>query len=391
MKKPPKSHTTFNDFFTLSGLILGCTFLLVLKNGWSSDSVWEKLFVSLMAIGSFSVAFSRRARYILGAIFFGVGAIFMLYLSATNWEWNIDHILLTVLIFCIFSIPCAFLIAKGLERRRVRQRILIQQIDCMSGSEFEQFCADILRKNGFYDVRVMGGSGDQGVDIVARKGKSRYAIQCKCYSNKLGNTPVQEVFAGRIHYGCDVAAVMTNNYFTPGAIELARSTGVFLWDRDWVNSHLPPTKQKKNTLKKHCLKIRRKDDDVEYDPVLTEAIIIVVESGSSSVASLQEKLNLEPGQAERFLGQMEKLGVVGPFQAGRPRDVLMSPENASYQKLRRVFQKVKEQERLDLQQATKEVVTASSGGKTLDEEDMRRIIGEELKWRRQQITDSDEE
>ena len=104
--------------------------------------------------------------------------------------------------------------------------------DTLSGSEFEQFSAVLLQKNGYSDVKVLGGSGDQGVDITAKKNEISYAIQCKCYSSNLGNTPVQEVNAGRQFYGCHVGVVLTNRYFTAGAKELAEKTGVLLWDRD---------------------------------------------------------------------------------------------------------------------------------------------------------------
>lgn len=104
--------------------------------------------------------------------------------------------------------------------------------DTLSGSEFEQFSAVLLQKNGYSDVKVLGGSGDQGVDITAKKNGISYAIQCKCYSGNLGNTPVQEVNAGRQFYGCHVGVVLTNRYFTAGAKELAEKTGVLLWDRD---------------------------------------------------------------------------------------------------------------------------------------------------------------
>ena len=59
-----------------------------------------------------------------------------------------------------------------------------------------------------------------------------YAIQCKCYSSTIGNTPVQEVSAGKQFYKCHVGGVLTNQYFTAGAKELAEATGVLLWDRD---------------------------------------------------------------------------------------------------------------------------------------------------------------
>lgn len=76
----------------------------------------------------------------------------------------------------------------------------VSLIDGMEGHEFEYFCADLLRKNGFVDVSVTRGSGDQGVDILATKDGIKYAVQCKNYATPLGNTPVQEVVAGKIFY-----------------------------------------------------------------------------------------------------------------------------------------------------------------------------------------------
>lgn len=107
----------------------------------------------------------------------------------------------------------------------------ISSIDGMEGHDFEYFCADLLRKNGYSDVSVTKGSGDQGVDVLATKGGIKYAIQCKNYASALGNTPVQEVNAGKTFYNCHVGVVMTNSTFTPGAKTLAQATGVLLWDR----------------------------------------------------------------------------------------------------------------------------------------------------------------
>lgn len=107
---------------------------------------------------------------------------------------------------------------------------LVVDFDQMDGHEFEYYCADILRKNGFKDVSVTPGSGDQGVDVLATKDGIKYAIQCKNYASPLGNTPVQEVNAGKVYYNCHVGVVMTNSVFTPGAVQLAEATGVLLWD-----------------------------------------------------------------------------------------------------------------------------------------------------------------
>lgn len=107
-------------------------------------------------------------------------------------------------------------------------------IDAMEGHEFEHYCAELLEHNGFTEVEVTPASGDFGVDVLAKKDGITYAIQCKCYSDTVGNHAVQEALSGAQYYHRMVAVVMTNNYFTPAAIETAHRTNVLLWDRDTV-------------------------------------------------------------------------------------------------------------------------------------------------------------
>lgn len=123
----------------------------------------------------------------------------------------------------------------SITNRSNRTKIL-NIVDGMDGHGFEYWCANLLRKNGFVNVEVTPASGDHGVDILAEKDGIHYAIQCKCYSQDLGNTPVQEVYAGKEMYRCQVGVVMTNRYFTTGAKQLAEQTRVLLWDRDKLQS-----------------------------------------------------------------------------------------------------------------------------------------------------------
>ena len=115
---------------------------------------------------------------------------------------------------------------------KISHNKFFEVVDTMEGHEFEYWCADVLRGNGFSNVEVTQGSGDQGVDIIAEKDRIRYAVQCKCYSSDLGNKPVQEVNAGKTIYHCHIGVVMTNRYFTVGAKQAADATGTLLWDRD---------------------------------------------------------------------------------------------------------------------------------------------------------------
>lgn len=100
----------------------------------------------------------------------------------------------------------------------------------LTGEEFEQYVALLLADHHYRHIEITKGSGDQGVDILCDRNGKSYAIQCKNYAGAVGNFAVQEAYAGAEFYGCDVAVVVCPGTFTRGAIELAESTGVTLWD-----------------------------------------------------------------------------------------------------------------------------------------------------------------
>ena len=85
------------------------------------------------------------------------------------------------------------------------------------------------------EIKITPASGDHGIDILALKNEITYAIQCKCYSDNVGNAAVQQAHTGKSLYHKDIAVVITNRYFTAQAIEEAQSLGVKLWDRDKLN------------------------------------------------------------------------------------------------------------------------------------------------------------
>ncbi|MDE5746363.1 MAG: restriction endonuclease [Acetatifactor sp.] len=124
------------------------------------------------------------------------------------------------------------LILRAAKRRRP------SDMDLMEGHEFEYYCADLLRRAGFLEVEVTRGSGDYGVDILAERDGVTYAVQCKRYDGPVGVKAVQEAYAGRDYYDRMVGAVMTNQYFTRPAVEVARKLKILLWDRGYLESML---------------------------------------------------------------------------------------------------------------------------------------------------------
>lgn len=107
-------------------------------------------------------------------------------------------------------------------------------MDDMEGYEFEVYCARLLEESDFINVEVTKASKDYGVDITAEKDGVTYAIQCKCYSTPIGIKAIQEIYAGRDYYDKMVGVVMTNQYFTKPAVEVAKKLNIMLWDRGYI-------------------------------------------------------------------------------------------------------------------------------------------------------------
>ncbi len=66
------------------------------------------------------------------------------------------------------------------------------------------------------------------------------------------------------------------------------------------------------------------DSSGDEDPMLPEAIRVVVEMGQASTSMLQRKLKLGYGRAARVMDQMEARGIIGPHEGAKPRQVLIT-------------------------------------------------------------------
>jgi restriction system protein len=141
------------------------------------------------------------------------------------------HIVVFIVLGAVLSGAVIFLLHRLLTRGPKEL-----PMDEMEGHDFEYYCADLLKASGFLEVEVTKGSGDFGADILAEKDGVTYAFQCKCYDKPIGVKAVQEIYAGRDYYGRMVGVVMTNQYFTQPAVELAGRLNIMLWDRGYLDS-----------------------------------------------------------------------------------------------------------------------------------------------------------
>ncbi len=72
--------------------------------------------------------------------------------------------------------------------------------------------------------------------------------------------------------------------------------------------------------------IDSQDEDDNTDPLLMDAIDVVVETGQASTSFIQRRFKVGYARAGRIIDQMEERGIISGFQGSKPREVLMTKE-----------------------------------------------------------------
>lgn len=162
----------------------------------------------------------------------GIIIIISAYLYFTN-PTKIKPFLLNVIlvIVVILIISISIRLYKDDKKRREYLNSGIDVIDRMDGIEFESLLLAHFENIG-YKGRVTKASNDYGADLVLKKDGKNIVVQAKRYSSKVGIAAVQQIIAAKAYYKAEKCIVVSNNYFTKQAINLAKSDEVELWDRD---------------------------------------------------------------------------------------------------------------------------------------------------------------
>lgn len=108
----------------------------------------------------------------------------------------------------------------------------LSYIDRMSGEQFELYARAYFSHRGYRHIRTTKTTRDFGADILMKKGFHSIVVQAKRYDRNIGVHAIQQVLASKAYYHCSRAIVVTNQYFTPSARQLAEVNEVELIDRD---------------------------------------------------------------------------------------------------------------------------------------------------------------
>jgi S-DNA-T family DNA segregation ATPase FtsK/SpoIIIE len=67
-------------------------------------------------------------------------------------------------------------------------------------------------------------------------------------------------------------------------------------------------------------------DESSYDELLPAAVDVILETNQASASMLQRRLKLGYSRASRIIDQMAELGLVGPYNGSKPREVVITKE-----------------------------------------------------------------
>lgn len=107
----------------------------------------------------------------------------------------------------------------------------VGQLDSITGKEFENLIAQLIRKLGF-EIEWQSTGPDGGIDILANLEadlvSGRYVIQCKRYSKKVGVGAVRDLFGVVSDKRVNKGILITNAEFTKAAVEFANGNPIEL-------------------------------------------------------------------------------------------------------------------------------------------------------------------
>jgi DNA modification methylase len=107
-----------------------------------------------------------------------------------------------------------------------------QDVSQLDGYEFERLITNLLQKMGYKDAARIGGAGDLGVDIIAKKiinnKTAKVIFQCKCWCGGVGSDPIQRLHSMLLtpEYDFKEAWCVTTSWYTKDGIDVAKSSGV---------------------------------------------------------------------------------------------------------------------------------------------------------------------
>ncbi|MFG6378312.1 MAG: restriction endonuclease [Lachnospiraceae bacterium] len=120
-----------------------------------------------------------------------------------------------------------------IQQKEDLQQIAVENINQLSGVEFERVCQQLVENMGF-ETKTTKASGDGGIDLIAYNRQplllGKYIIQCKRYTGSVGEPIIRDLYGVVMSERANKGILMTTGTFTKSAINFADGKQIELID-----------------------------------------------------------------------------------------------------------------------------------------------------------------
>ncbi len=202
-----------------------------------------------------------------------------------------------------------------------------------SGKEVEDYICRLAQKARAAGIHLIVATQRPSVDVITGLIKTNIPARIAfAVSSQIDSRTVLD--SG----GAEKLLGMGDMLFLPiGASKPTRVQGTYVKDREiaevirFIKKDFNPNynqsmieEMEKMTPKDKKSASNSDDKETPQDEMLENAIEVVVDLGQASTSLLQRKLRLGYSRAARIIDEMEDMGIIGPSEGSKPRQVLLS-------------------------------------------------------------------
>jgi len=204
----------------------------------------------------------------------------------------------------------------------------------VSGKEVEDYICRLAQKARAAGIHLIVATQRPSVDVIT--GLIKANIPARIAFAVSSQVDSRTILDGG---GAEKLLGMGDMLFLPlGASKPTRVQGTYVRDeeisrviefvkRDFVaeyNQEMIANMEKMATKEKGNAATGGEDGAESKDEMLPKAIEVVVEAGQASTSLLQRRLKLGYARAARIMDEMETMGIIGPYEGSKPRQVLIT-------------------------------------------------------------------
>ena len=204
----------------------------------------------------------------------------------------------------------------------------------VSGKEVEDYICRLAQKARAAGIHLIVATQRPSVDVIT--GLIKANIPARIAFAVSSQVDSRTILDGG---GAEKLLGMGDMLFLPlGASKPTRVQGTYVRDeeisrviefvkRDLVaeyNQEMIADMEKMATKEKGNTATGGEDGAESKDEMLPKAIEVVVEAGQASTSLLQRRLKLGYARAARIMDEMETMGIIGPYEGSKPRQVLIT-------------------------------------------------------------------